>query len=888
MASALILPFDRIREDDLPLVGGKGKNLGQMTRNALPVPPGFCVTTHAYRHFLEASGQSEAIFSALATLHAGDLAQTRVIGKEVRDRLCSAPIPPEVADAVLEAWRNLGETHAYAVRSSATAEDLPHASFAGQQDTYLNVVGKEALLESVRAAWASLFTDRAILYRLEQGFSHRDVALAVVVQRMIRPNTSGILFTADPVNGHRHIASIDAGFGLGEALVSGLVTADLIRVDKRDGRILEYKPGDKAIRIVGEPGGGTRKEPVPEAERKIHALDDAQVRELVRLGSRVEAHFGCPQDIEWCIEENHVYLVQSRPITSLFPLPEPPPSDEGLHVYASFGHAQVMTDPMSPMALSMWRWIFPFGRSSDGESPNPLLKTAAGRLYLDPTPLLRRSFVRRRLPRLLANADRLMAEAVLEVAERERFAAGSKLARADLRKVARFVLPLLTRAASELFFQRPEGSTERVWQILAPLVEELRQGLAAKKPAAERIRLVRERIGHLLPFAFPRVMPILMAGMLSRVILEALTRGEAKRGDLDALVRGFSGNVTTEMDLAVGDLADILRDTPELAMRLQKDHRALEEVLAMPGGEDFAKAWNDFLARYGMRGPGEIDIARPRYQDDPSALVMAIVGNLAHEEKSAHRARHRRLIDEGEAAGERLVEAAKRGAVGFVKARLAARMVRVARNLLPVREHPKFLLISVLDEARRALLEAGDLLVREERLGSREDVWFLELDELIEALEDPSMELETRIAERKADWDHFARLSPPRVMTSEGEIVKVSHTREGMPEGALVGTAVSAGVVEGVARVVLNPTSEVLHAGEILIAPFTDPGWTPLFINAKGLVMEVGGLMTHGSVVAREYGIPAVVSVPDATTRIRSGQRIRVNGDEGYVELFEE
>lgn len=421
MNATFTLSFDQISAADLPHVGGKGANLGEMTRAGFPVPPGFCLTTEAFHRFIAASQVGDELYASLEALAPGDVEAVRQVGQQVRQRLSAVSIPPEVESGLVVAWEAQGTDHAYAVRSSATAEDLPHASFAGQQDTYLNVRGRESLLESVRACWISLFTDRAILYRTKNGFAHHQVSLAVVVQRMLWPEVSGTLFTADPVSGHRQIVSIDASYGLGEALVSGLVSPDLYKVDKRNETIVETQIADKQLAIRPKPEGGTFRESLPDDLRTAQVLSPEQIRALADLGARIERHYGWPQDIEWCLEKEQFYIVQSRPITSLFPLPKPRPADEALHVYFSLSHAQVMTDPMPPMALSIWRIIFPFGKPGAPATYNPYINQAAGRLYIDLSPLLALHLGRRLLPRVLVNADQLIAQTVRQVIERDEF-----------------------------------------------------------------------------------------------------------------------------------------------------------------------------------------------------------------------------------------------------------------------------------------------------------------------------------------------------------------------------------------------------------------------------------------------------------------------------------
>jgi pyruvate,water dikinase len=888
-----ILPFSAISAADLPRVGGKGANLGEMTGAGFPVPPGFCVTTEAFERFLEASGIAETIYLRLENLTPNDLEEVRRVGQEVRERLIQLPIPLEVEQALLVAWEKEGADYAYAVRSSATAEDLPDASFAGQQDTYLNVRGREALLENVRSCWVSLFTDRAILYRAKNGFSHREVLLSVVVQRMVLPEVSGIMFTAEPISGHRQIVSIDASYGLGEALVSGLVSPDLYKVDKRNNKIIETTVADKQLAIRPNPCGGTYQEELTGELRTAQVLKAQQIRELAELGTRIERHYGKPQDIEWCIEDNQLYIVQSRPITTLYPLPEPQPKDDSLHIYVSFNHAQVMTDPISPMGQSIWRLLLPFGKSQPSDY-NPYIGSAGGRLYIDFSALLHLPVLRGLFPKALENADSLMADAMREVMDRDEFKREKEnpdAERATISGIGSWLAPLLPKVQARLWLLPPEGGVEKLSAISASFLDQAETKLNGASQGVERLKVARELLASVFVEAALFMPPYLGAAMMAKALLTRLTKEVGNPTDIDAIQRGLSGNVTTEMDLQVGDLADVARQSPALVKHLSAldAKSALESASTIEGGKAFLAEWRRFMARYGMRGPSEIDIARPRWQEEPSSLLTMVMGSLQHEHAGTHRAKHQQMAAEGEAAGERLAAAVQKGKgpFGRVKAAFVRRLVRVVRHLMAVREHPKFLLIRLMDQVKQAILESATILQSQGRIEQINDIWLLELNELISALEEPSQPLRPLIAQRKAEQERFWKLSPPRVITSEGEIPVVKHKHENLPAGALPGSIASRGIIEGIAKVVLDPSTEQLKPGEILIAPFTDPGWTPLFINAAALVMEVGGLMTHGSVVAREYGIPAVVGVLDATKHIKSGQQIRVNGNEGYVEIVE-
>jgi len=895
-AAPLVLPFAEIGRADLPTVGGKGANLGVLAAAGFAVPPGFCVTTAGFRAFLD-GGPPELrarLFADLAAVGAEDLSAARAAGAALREALVGWPIPPEVASAVIAAWQEAGADAAYALRSSATAEDLPGASFAGQQDTYLNVRGEAALLDAVRRCWVSLFTDRAILYRVQNGFEHADVLLSVVVQRMVEPEVSGILFTADPLTGHRHIASIDAGFGLGEALVGGTITADNYRVDTRTSTVVETKLGDKRHAIRSLPEGGTVEESLDASRAAAPTLDETQAISLATLGARIAAHFGSPQDIEWAIDEaGATWVLQSRPITTLYPVPSPAPKDDALHVYFSFSHAQVMTDPMSALGRSIWRTLIPFGKTRP-DALSSVLAEAGGRLYMDVTPAMRLGPARRFLPRALSVADGRSAATIREFVRRPEFL--TRVDDVDPRvtpvSLVKVLGPIWGRAVRRMFQGSPETAVSEVEAVTEGRLAAFRERLAAAAPGAPRLRVARSELSTIFMGLVLRVFPVIMSGMLARALLLKLMRGRVADGTVEGLLRGLEGNVTTDMDLEVGDLADRARAHPAVRAALLAAtgdaHAAIDGLSGLEGAPDFLGPWSTFLERYGARGPSEIDIARPRWGEEPASLLAMVLGRLQGDAPApgAHRVHHERMRTEGEATADTLAAAARGGLLGSLRARVVGRLARVARGNMAVREHPKFALIRMLALVKEEALAAGDSLVAAGRIDARDDVFQLYLGELIDVLEGAGQEVRSLVEERKAAMQRYAKMAPPRVLTSDGEAPVAKMDRGDAPPDALLGSAASAGVVEGIARVVLDPATDMLAPGEILVAPFTDPGWTPLFLNSAALVMEVGGLMTHGSVVAREYGIPAVVGVDGATTRLSTGDRLRVDGDRGWVEVL--
>jgi pyruvate,water dikinase len=878
------LSFDEVDRSRLPEVGGKGANLGELTRAGFPVPPGFCVTTAAYRDFVRTSGELDALLDSLDRVTHEDLHTIGTIGARIRTHLEALAIPGGIRLALLQAWRELGTEHAYAVRSSATAEDLPTASFAGQQDTFLNIRGEEPVVGAVRRCWASLFTDRAIAYRAKNGFRHRAVLLAVVVQRMVVPEASGIMFTADPITGRRKTVSIDASFGLGEALVSGLVTADLYQV--RAGAIVTKRVSRKALAIRPLEDGGTVTEALPPKEQERQTLPDDRILELAGLGLRIEEHYGREQDIEWCLADGCFFIVQARPITSLYPVPRA--ADGRLHLFASFGHVQMMTEAMKPLGISVLRTFVPVGdRSPSGESE--LFQEAGSRLFVDLNPVLRYRRLRHLVPRVLPLADERIARAVAEFLEREDF-------RAALRPEKRLELSFVLKAApfplsvfGTLLFRNVRRGVMEIDRAMEDLLLERRKWvLEASGP--ERVRRIRTLLRSLFPDLVKRkVLQNVLPGVIAFRLIGSLSqRWLGDTAELASLGRSPPGNVTTEMGLALGDVAVVVRAHPGAMEHLRRatDETFYRELREVPGGEDVHRAFRTFLERYGMRGTGEIDITRPRWHEAPTQLIPAIEGHLRGGAPGQHRRDFEIGKEEAERAAAHLLERLRVTRGGAMKVMVMRRLTTVYRSRIGLREHPKYYIVRVLDFVKRAILEEAAGLVGAGLLRSPDEVFWFSLEELEDILRTRRVNRAV-LDGRRARFERDLGLRPPRVITSEGEIVTVT-AGAAVPEGALAGTAASAGVVEGRGRVVRKLEGSKLEKGEILIAPYTDPAWTPLFPLASGLVTEVGGLMTHGAVVAREYGIPAVVGVDRATEAIPDGALLRVNGTEGYVEIIRE
>ena len=859
-----VLGFEEIDETQVAVVGGKGAHLGELSRiEGIRVPPGFCVTTDAFRRIMAEAPSIDDRLDRLSCLNPDDREAIRALSAELRGTLEAIAIPDDMAAAITGALARLGEHAAYAVRSSATAEDLPTASFAGQQDTYLNIVGPEAILGHVSRCWASLFTERAVTYRLRNGVDHRQVAMAVVVQQMVFPEAAGILFTADPVTSNRKVASVEASFGLGEALVSGLVNADAYQV--RDGEVVARSVATKELAIHASPGGGTQEQAIDPARQLRPALTDAQAVRLVRLGRRIEAHFGRPQDIEWCLVDDDFQIVQSRPITTLFPIPRV--GDEDNHVYLSVGHQQMMTDAMKPLGLSLFQL-----------TALPVMYEAGGRLFVDVAQRLASPKSRAGLLELIGNSEPLMGDALQTILDRDDFIPS---------------LPDETPggpppgAAPPPIETDPAIPTELIAHNQASIAA-LKRDIRTKSGSA-LLDFILEDIQELKRILFdPRSHQVFMGAMeASWWLNEQMQAWLGEKNAADTLTLSVPNNVTSEMGLALLDVADVIRPYPEVVAFLQdiEDDGFLDELATLAGGREARDAILAFLDKYGMRCVGEIDITRPRWSERPSTLVPVILGNVKNFEPGAGAQRFEQGRQEAWAKEQELLERLRALPDGEQKAEETKRMIDRVRTFIGYREYPKYGIVSRYFVYKQALLGEAERLVQAHVLRETQDIFYLTFQELQDAVRANEVD-DQLIQQRKDAFRSYQALTPPRVLTSDGEVVAGAYRRDDVPAGALVGLPVSGGTVEGRARVIHDMQEADLETGDILVTAHTDPSWSPLFVAITGLVTEVGGLMTHGAVIAREYGLPAVVGVEQATRLIRDGQRIRVHGTDGYVEIL--
>jgi phosphohistidine swiveling domain-containing protein len=885
MRAPYIRWFQEIDQKSVHLVGGKGANLGEMVRAGMPVPPGFCVTARAYFDFLTSTGLMHSIqdlVGGAGRYRSGDI---DALSSEIRNMIRSATVPDEIGQGLIASYRELGSRLGFdegasvpvAVRSSATAEDLPEASFAGQQDTYLNILGESEVLLRVRECWASLWTPRAMDYRQKQGYEHLKVNAAVIVQSMLSPDISGVLFTANPVSGDFTEAVLNASWGLGEAIVSGLVSPDTYIIRKADGLILSRLVGTKEIVIVNDGEGGTRQMPVPEARRRSFALTDLQVAEVVDIGRRIEAHYGHPHDVEWAYVDDACYVLQTRPITTLPAFQEAKPAPE----YNRTMFVELFPEPLCPLFLSAMQHLIgemlDFVLRTWGFSP-PDGIAPVGVFYNQP--YFNRQYIEAAIAPLPERVRlRLIGQIMNPFGHQARgLKGGVSLA------YVRFLLHMLRvmyrfpdRINHVLREYRAEIAAVQVLPVDTASDEELVSRITEKVFGAGSMLLGYD----FLLIAVTGISYQLMGSILGRYLGEETELLRAR------LISGLDGNLTMETNMRLWDLAQRAGEDPGVASLLIRTDPSevkaqLEETYP---GSKFVSELESFLRDYGHREM-RMDILFPTWVDDPTPVIGFIRGYLEADEAQNPHTRHAALAVDRQSALEEVQAALCSSLTGrWIVFPLFKRVLSYSQALTRERDTMHFELTRMFPLFRRYLLELGKRWKAGGWIKSGEDIFFLHYTELEQMCREPEM-MDALVCSRRAEYEAAKSTPWPDVIIGEREIFLDGGESVPASGEVLRGIAGSPGRVSGVARLIRSPDDfGNLGDGEILVAPFTTPVWTPLFAIAAGIITETGGILSHGAIVAREYGIPAVMSVVNATSRLNDGDRIEVDGDQGTVRL---
>ena len=841
--SSLVVPIKHFRRNDLLLAGGKGANLGELSQAGFDVPPGFIITTAAYDLLLQTDAVQTEFHNILAALEPENPTSVTEVSQKICHLFQKITVPKEIASEILEAYEEL-DNGAVAVRSSATAEDLAEAAFAGQQETFLNIIGEKELLNAVRNCWISLWSERAILYRVRQKVDQHTVKLAVVVQNMIPADIAGVMFTANPVTGERGELVIDASPGLGEAVVGGLVTPDHFVIDKRSQRLKEQQLGRKEVVIRAKKEGGTEQVKSNQEVTNTSVLSTPAILKLSQLGTEIERHYGSPQDIEWAwIQDNtkvsKFYVLQSRPMTAL---PEP----------------IKVSGPMKmiiPMLAEMWPTRpYPL----DMTTFTGTIERAIGNLLV--------AMIGKSAP----NPDESFIE--------------------EDGVVLQFKPPQV-RPSPGMFFTpwitmwRTRHNDLTRWED-DPIINEVREKarILEKRDLQslswnKNIETLHEAL-VLIPRAMKlreRYLPQAALGVAGLWILLLIARRKEHFG---ALVSGVKTK-TTETNQELEKLAEQVRANKELRnLFSQNDPENVQSKLENSDvGKAFLRHFEKFLEKYGHRETA-LTISQPAWKDNPENVlaILKVLAETEPQEVSSYTA--------WEKARNELLSHSMLGSGLFRN--LFLKSLTKTRYLFQIREDTHFYATLSQPTIRRVALELGNRLVQEGAIDEVEDVFHLKLNEL-EALGEPWPPSKQNVAEIRllVDKRKAKRETLKKKPMVDPRLLSISSSQV---DGVLLtGTSGSPGVVEGPAKIVHN-ISEFgkLRAGDVLIAPVTNPAWTPLFQRAIAVVVDTGGSASHAAIVAREYGIPAVMGTINGTKELVDGQRIKVDGSRGLVLKIED
>ena len=840
-------------------VGGKGMSLAKMLSAGLLVPGGFHVTTAAYRRFVAENEIQPRILKELEGIDPAVPAGLETVSQHICGFFAEGKTPSEITAAVSAAYTAL-KNAPVAVRSSATAEDLPGASFAGQQETYLNIRGTDEVLEAVKKCWASLWTARAITYRLKNNIDQDTVALAVVVQELVLADAAGILFTANPINGQRDELVINAAWGLGEAVVSGLVTPDTITVKKATGRVLRRETAEKSLKTI-RTEQGTREVPVPDAQKKKAVLTKGQTVELVRLGLKIEQLYQAPMDVEWALASGKFFIVQARPITALPPEWKAP---DPKALYARSSLAEHTPSPVTPLFATlglelanlattrMWERLM--GKDAQNLAPG-------GRMYQSLNGYV---FIGIRM----GGAKNSL-----------------KLTRMTISQTG----PML------------RGSVAR-WQTarqeLAAVVEAWeRQPVEALSPS-ELLQGVRQVFGAACRY-FTRIQATLPAATSRAVLFTTLYNSLIRRKQdppATTFLLGFD-TVALQAEKSLFDLAEWMRTNPALvdyALQTPTEKLAVDFGQETPPGTLPAELWTEWRLRFRRhldmfgRTAYEFDFAHPTPQETPGPMLDAIKAFLTGKADNPYQRQHQ-AIEKREQATKAVLER-----TGWPRRGWFLKLLRWAQETGPMREDSIFDLGMGHPLVRRLLAELGRRFAAGGAMGQADDIYWLEkseVEELIAALESdlPLPDVAGRIPARKEQLQAFLKVSPPVMLPEKSIWSRFIHGGEAeKKDGKLVlkGVGTSGGLVTAPACVLFGPEDfDQLKPGDVLVAVTTTPAWTPLFALASAVVTDIGGPLSHSSIVAREYGIPAVMSARSATRSIQTGQMVTVDGNAGTVTL---
>ena len=880
------------KNQSLNSVGGKGLNLVKLSLQNFNVPTGFILTTNSYIEFINYNNLQNRINQYLQEIHLAKVGNIEQISTEIRKIIELGILPPELQDELGENLLNNQNKH-FAVRSSATAEDLPDYSFAGLHDTILNVKGLDQIVEAVKKCFSSLWTTRAIEYRLKNNIEQQNIAIAVVIQEQIQSEVSGVLFTADPVTNNHKNMIIESTYGLGEAIVSGMVNPDHFLVDY-DGSILNQKIGSKRIKIISSPDGGTRE--ITENNMKKVTLTKKNIKELVKLGKAVQDFYSSPQDIEWAFAEGKLYLLQSRAITTLYKIEEEILQEKRLEAFMSFNMVQGIMEPITPLGgdtiNEMIKSISPY---LGGPKDPKVLYTTSDRLWIKFTLALENKiFFNIGTKGFLALAEPESRKIFLYLNRKKIFKIkGGLPSLRKGKKLLRFFLSFFSAMRKNI--EDPVARRQLVFTETEKKIDFLTSKSSSLTEIKQMLQFNQWVCSHMFPYFIIKQAPYVGSGLGMPFFAIKKLASSVEGGDdlVASLVSDIPYNVTSDMNRWTWELVKPLKQEPEI-VKLFEEKSYLEISKLFLENQLPSKlqlSIQQFIDKYGFRGYNELDLGRQRWNEKPEYVIKNFATYLAIKDPNKY---PDKIAERNKKKAERayaiLLYKLRTSEKGILKAKIFKKLFVPFHELAGVREYPKFSIIKILHLVRSNYTKIAEELVKRNQLSNNLDIFYLKLDEITNAVNNPAEQYLTVVEKRRKSFEkEMNRKEIPRVILSDGTIYyEVPELVGKKDKNIIYGSSASSGKVTGKVKIMMDPYSHTLEAGEILVCPGTDPSWTPLFQVAGGLITEVGGMMTHGSVVAREFGIPAVVGINRATSKFKTGQVIELNGTSGIVKIVEE
>lgn len=876
-----VLDLSKVDKDSISLVGGKWANLGELIQAGFNVPNGFCITTETFKYLVSQTKKYYTLIDKLDMSNFDDLDNLKKISEKIHKHISTIKLPKELEDLIMEEITKIWIDKSFSIRSSFISEDLPNESFAGQQETFLNVKWKKQIIKNIQKCFASLFTDRAIFYRKKNNYSNKSVFIWVIVQEMIFSEASGVLFTADPISWNRNITSINASFWLWDPLVWWYLNSDLYLVS--DWNIIKKDISQKNIQIISDIKGGIIQEELSTEKQYLQTLSDKQLFKLYQLWNKIEKYFDTEQEIEWCLYDDEFYIVQSSPIADLFPLPEKI-SKWWLNFYMSIWHNQMMTEAFKPLWMSVFLSFSKFIENYF-KINSPLLNNAGNHLYIDLMNLLEYKIFKKSLPFILENVDKTSSRILVDFMKNDEFKSIKSKSISFERKLIFLKFSLwelktfLFLRFKNIYWKLDKNISNRLQKIDADLNKANSNNKIAK------IKTILNTIP--VHISDTRLLNLVPAAILSFKLLQLLSKKWLWDTDeIDDISKAPDWNVTTEMWLVIGDLADKINANLDVRYYFENSlsENFEQELKKINGGQEFLNSFNNFIEKYWNRCIWEIDLSRPRWKEEPYKVVLMILNNVKNQELNKHRNDFLLLKKEADKASEKLIKRVKKTKYWYFKALVFYRLIYVYRSLIWVIEHPKFFVVNLLGIIRSSLLQEAELLVKEKVIKNKKDIFYFTFDELNKIFKTREVD-KNLLKQRKQEYIRNAKLKAPLVFTWEWEIL-VSKSKFKITDKIIYWNAASSWIVEGRARVIYSLDNTILEHWDIIVTTHTDSSWTTLLATSAAFVTEEWWLINHWAVIARDFGIPAVVWLDEATLKINDGDFIRVNWTEWFVEIL--